>query len=217
MVRFFGLSDFLDVYTNQLLHRSLSLQGPNSITRDTICQVTLHLPLNSDKLSIFGVVKDVSEHEPYMLTILFPPLSPEYQRALDEYVTELLQGKEPALRFTRPQTRQPDSFSSLNSVTYNPNRRKRSINPFRRSPYSLENATEYFNNIDTPKKPERSIINKYKNPHRGRHFAIPGAKEDPTFFERQDTRKEAFIPQEMKKTDPQEGIIDVDALDKILS
>lgn len=98
-VTFFDATEFVDTYARQIMRGELFLAGEGYPAAGKPCSAVLLFPVNDDRLEIFGKVARVSSENPVGASLALDPLSDEVRSGLESYLTEVLRGETPPVRF----------------------------------------------------------------------------------------------------------------------
>lgn len=98
-VTFLDATEFVDTYTRQIMRGELFLPGEQFPLAGKALSAVLLFPVNDDRLEIFGTVARLTAENPIGAHLTLDPLPDDVRSGLEAYLTEVLRGESPPVRF----------------------------------------------------------------------------------------------------------------------
>lgn len=98
-VAFFDPTEFVDAYTRQIMRGELFLPGEGYPAAGTSCGAVLLFPINNDRVELKGKITRLSADNPKGAHLQLQALPDEVRTGLEAYLTEVLRGEQPPVRF----------------------------------------------------------------------------------------------------------------------
>ncbi|MEW6777096.1 MAG: hypothetical protein AB1405_12435 [Bdellovibrionota bacterium] len=97
---FFDATEFVDTYTRQIMQGTLFLPGEEGFpAKGAACAAILMFPVNNDRVELQATVERISENPPKGAHLKLAPLPPEVKSGIEAFLTEVLRGESPPVRF----------------------------------------------------------------------------------------------------------------------
>ncbi len=98
-IGFLDPTDFLTVYTGELMQGRLNVMGATSAAIDSQAVLVLEFPANGDELELKVKVTSVKPGPPPSAALELLPVPDDIRKGIESYMTEVLRGEAPPVRF----------------------------------------------------------------------------------------------------------------------
>jgi len=98
-IGFLDPTDFLTVYTGELMQGRLTVMGVTKAITDSAASLVLEFPVNGDETELKAKVAAVKPGPPPSAVLELLPLAEAVRQGIESYMTEVLRGETPPVRF----------------------------------------------------------------------------------------------------------------------